>query len=116
MKSKFIHRKNNNKLILFFNGWGMDESVVSHIENDSFDVCVFFHYDNEFDLNIKEIDSYKEVYVVAWSMGVWGAAKALQNTNIKIHKSIAINGTLLPVNDENGIPVSIFKGTIYVNY
>lgn len=112
MKSEFINKENNTKLILFFNGWGMDESVVKHIDASGFDICVFSHYDNDFTIDIELIVSYSEVILIAWSMGVWAAAKTLFTTGVKINKSIAINGTLSPVDDNNGIPISIFKGTI----
>ena len=37
MKYKWLNKGvnkgvNNGKLILFFNGWGMDENVVKHLE------------------------------------------------------------------------------------
>ncbi len=111
MKSKFIN-KNNDKLILFFNGWGMDELVVSHLGSEDFDVCIFYHYDEDFGFDKDILKNYKEIYLIAWSMGVWSAAKSLQEINIHFNKSIAINGTLSPVNDSFGIPKDIFKGTI----
>ena len=112
MKSKFINKENNNKLILLFNGWGMDESIISHLNPEGFDVCVFYHYDNDFTFDESLTKGYKDIYLIAWSMGVWASAKTLQKVNLSVNKSIAINGTLKPVNDEFGIPVSIFKGTI----
>ena len=111
MKSKFIN-KENDKLILFFNGWGMDEFVVSHLATTGFDVCVFYHYDEHFDLDNTIFENYKEIYLVAWSMGVWAAGNIFQKTNFNFKKSIAINGTLSPVDDLFGIPEGIFKGTI----
>ena len=45
-------------------------------------------------------------------MGVWAAAQTFQTSSLDFKISIAINGTLSPVNDQFGIPESIFKGTI----
>jgi len=111
MKHKFLHKNNNTNLILFFNGWGMDESIVSHLNSEDFDVCIFQHYDSNFELDL-EFGLYENIYLIAFSMGVWAAANALQKKSQKFDAKIAINGTMLPINDENGIPVSIFKGTI----
>ena len=38
MKYKWINYKNNKKLIIFFNGWGMDENVVKHFSPEDYDV------------------------------------------------------------------------------
>ena len=112
MKNKFINKANNEKLILFFNGWGMDELVVGHLDSEGFDICVFYHYDKDFNIDRNILKDYKEIYLIAWSMGVWAASKSFQGLNINLKKSVAINGTLNPVNDLQGIPVDIFKGTI----
>lgn len=112
MKTKFIQKNNTDKVILFFNGWGMDEKVIEHIDSKGFDVCVFQHYDKDFSVDIAALSSYNEIYLVAWSMGVWAAGKSLLNRGLKIKKSIAINGTLNPVDDHFGIPVNVFQGTI----
>ena len=44
MKYKWLNRENNDKLIVFFNGWGMDECVVKHLYPDDYDVLMFFDY------------------------------------------------------------------------
>lgn len=111
MKSKFLHKNNKPNLILFFNGWGMDQSIVSHLDAGAYDVCVFQHYDSNFKINV-DIEAYDKVYLIAFSMGVWAATKALQTSDIKLDRKIAVSGTGLPIDDENGIPESIFKGTI----
>ena len=55
MKYKWLNKKNNEELILFFNGWGMDESVVSHINPENFDVIMIYDYNNlEFDWSVIE--------------------------------------------------------------
>ena len=44
MEYKWLNRKNNSKLIVFFNGWGMDENIVAHLEFDEYDVLMFYDY------------------------------------------------------------------------
>lgn len=111
MKSKFLHKNNSSNLILFFNGWGMDESIVSHLEAGAYDVCVFQHYDSDFEVNV-DFEAYDNIYLIAFSMGVWSASKALQALDVKLDHKIAISGTCKPIDDEHGIPKAIFKGTI----
>ena len=50
MEYKWLNNKNNNKIIIFFNGWGMDESVVSHLNPADFDILMFYDY-NSLDTN-----------------------------------------------------------------
>ena len=112
MKIEFLHKKNNPKLILFFNGWGMNKAIINHLECTEFDVLCFSDYTHDFNFDKKLLEPYQEVYLIAWSMGVWAASRTIENNNILIKKSIAINGTLKPIDDKFGIPVSIFEGTI----
>ena len=46
MKFKLLNKKNNDNLIVFFNGWGFDEKIVSNLKFDEFDVVTFFDYQN----------------------------------------------------------------------
>ena len=107
MKYKWLNKKNNEELILFFNGWGMDESVVSHLNPENFDVIMIYDYNNlEFDWSV--IEGYAKKYLVAWSMGVMVATLF----NQKYTSATAINGTLKPIDNEFGIPQRIYDLTI----
>jgi len=112
MQTEYLSKHNSSKLILFFNGWGMNNSVLEHLKNSEFDILCFSNYNDDFSFNKEILDSYKELYLVAWSMGVWASAKTFKKQNINFNKRISINGTLNPINDELGIPISIFEGTI----
>ncbi|MCT4639931.1 MAG: DUF452 family protein [Bacteroidales bacterium] len=110
MRIDWCNKKGNDKLILFFNGWGFDTKMFKEFNHQSYDVLMFYQY-NSSELNdMPDISSYKEVYVVAWSLGVFMAQYIIKNIEIK--KAIAINGTLNPIDDNRGIPESIFRGTI----
>ena len=109
MKYKWLNKKDNKEVILFFNGWGMDESVVNHLDPALYDVVMFYDYnslDTDFDFN--ELIDYQKRYLVAWSMGVMVATLFEQ----KYDSATAINGTLFPINDEYGIPKRIYDLTI----
>jgi len=108
MKYKWVKELGNKeKLIIFFNGWGMDESVISHLDTYGYDLLVFYDY-RFLDLDdevFAKVMSYNERFVVAWSMGV------LVSTlfDLMPKKMIAVNGTPYPISDEFGIPVNIYK-------
>ena len=75
MKHKWLNKKNNQKLILFFNGWGMDECVVKHLEPEDYDVLMFYNYNTlETDFDFESLNIYPEKNIIAWSMGVMVSA------------------------------------------
>jgi|SRR5690554_83284 len=110
MNKKWIRQNNQAKLILFFNGWGMDSGTINHLEMGDYDIVEFNDY-NVLDFDDSEYKSYSEIYVVGWSLGVFAALLVLANTTLSIKKSIAINGTANPVDGIDGIHPEIFKGT-----
>ncbi len=108
-----LHKESSPKLILFFNGWGMDSGVLSHFDHRGYDVVMVSCYHQE--ISQKEtvnIDDYDKVYLVAWSMGVYFALDFMHANANKIHYSVAINGTYSPIDDDKGILKAIFEGTI----
>lgn len=109
MKYKWLNKKNNQKLIIFFNGWGMDECVVNHLDSEDYDVLMFYDYNTlETDFDFKNIYPYPQKYLVAWSMGVMIATLF----DIEYVSKTAVNGTLKPIDDEFGIPKRIYDLTL----
>lgn len=109
MEKLWINKGNNPELLLFFNGWGMDGKPFSHLAiDDKLDILMVYDYTTLGD--IEEIDNYKTVHLAAWSLGVFAAAKVLSGKNFA--SAVAINGTLKPVDDGEGIAPAIFQGTI----
>ena len=107
MKYKWLNKINSDKLIIFFNGWGMDDFVVSELDCADFDVIVFYDY-NDLDCDT-DLNGYKEKYLVAWSMGVM-VATLFDFGGIK--SSVAIAGTPYSVHNEFGIPERIYNLTL----
>lgn len=110
MRIERLNQKGNDRVILFFNGWGMDARAVSHLEG-TFDILVFYDYHN---MNVPceiSLDCYRETNVIAWSMGVWAAANVIPEMNIRFSKLIALNGTECPIEDRLGIPVKVYQLT-----
>ncbi len=137
---------NSSKLIVFFAGWAMDAKPFSKLRHNNYDIAVIYDY-NTFTFNnytkyngnnyiqydstdrfTQLLNNYTDIYIVAWSMGVWVASYCFNNLfnkqsvkgeNIlddvytkKIRRSVAINGTLCPISNTWGIPGDIFQGTI----
>ena len=107
MKYKWLNKKNNKKVILFFNGWGMDDSVVKHLNPEDYDVIMYYDY-NSLDADFSPLENYFEKYLVAWSMGVMCASLF----DLDYISRTAVNGTLKPVDNKYGIPVKIYDLTL----
>lgn len=96
-------------LLLFFAGWSASPDSFARLAvPERTDYWVVYDYR---DLTLPEVTGYEHVDIVAWSLGVWVAAAVLP-AKIPYRRCIAIDGTLLPVNDSYGIPVPVFKGTL----
>ena len=107
MNYKWLNKTSSDKLIIFFNGWGMDEKIVEHLLPEDFNVIVFYDY-NTLDIEVN-LSKFTEKYIIAWSMGVM-TATLFKFENVK--SSTAICGTPFAVDDEYGIPTRIYNLTI----
>ena len=97
------------KLILFFNGWGMDEKIHPKIQDT-----------NEYELiSLKypyicpriDFEKYEDIYVIGWSFGVYYANLYLNSLeHLENITAIAINGTPELIG-ENGIKKNMIQYT-----
>lgn len=111
MKHYFIQKRNHPRLVLFFAGWGMDEHPFIDYRPEDSDLLLCYDYRSpDFDFSL--LKGYRHISLIGWSMGVWAAAEALQYAGLPIEESIAVNGTLTPVDNARGIPEVIFRGTL----
>ena len=118
MKYKWLNKEGNNKFILFFNGWGMNENVVKHLDCEDYDILMFYDYntiDTDFDWDLLSI--YPEKNLIAWSMGVMvgGIISTLirpLGTFSHQGRRVCINGTLKPIDAESGVHPKIYDLTI----
>lgn len=109
MEYKWLNRENNKELVVFFNGWGMDESVVSHLDCTNYDVIMFYDYNSlETSFDFSVLEEYNKKNLIAWSMGVMTATLF----DVKYDSSVAVNGTLKPIDNQFGIPERIYDLTI----
>ncbi|MCD8378174.1 MAG: DUF452 family protein [Candidatus Gastranaerophilales bacterium] len=107
MNYKWLKHTNSNSLIIFFNGWGMDDFIVSSLDCCGFDVIVFYDYNN-LDTDIS-FDEYSEKHIIAWSMGVM-ISQLFDFGDIK--SATAICGTPNVIDDKYGIPERIYNLTV----
>ena len=112
MKQHFIIKNNQKHLLLFFAGWGMDETPFLQIHPTDKDWMICYDYRSlEFDAII--LQEYSEITLIAWSMGVWAASQIMkQYPSLPLSQSIAINGTPYPIHETKGITPTIFEGTL----
>ena len=109
-----IHKQLNNnsdKLILFFSGWSTSPEIVGRLEvPENTDLWICYDYR---DLTFREdVSGYRDITLIAWSLGVWVASTLFDTSGIRFSRAIAINGTPYPVDDQLGIPETIFLGTM----
>lgn len=115
MKAEWIVREGSNKLLLLFNGWGMDRRVADHLlaawSAPGRDMVLLYDYrDLTLPLPLQEVmTAARSIDLMAWSLGVWAATKARIGP---IDRAVAINGTPFPVDAGRGIPPEIFRGTL----
>ena len=111
MKQVYLIQENNPKLLLFFAGWAADETPFKQYCPKGMDYMICYDYRTlDFDASI--LDRYRQVNVVAWSMGVWAAPIVLQHVPADKLFSIAFNGSMYPIHDAEGIPAPMFRDTL----
>ena len=98
-------------MTLFFAGWGMDECPFMDYCPENSDLLVCYDY-RSLDFDFTLLQGYQEIRLIAWSMGVWAASMVLQDMDLPICESVALNGTVTPVDDLKGISQQVFEGTL----
>jgi hypothetical protein len=110
MNQYFIKKGTSESLVLIFTGWASDERFFAELPETDTDICICSDY-RSLQWDEKLFLPYKDICVVAWSMGVFVAEKMLADTNLPLSQAVAFNGTPFPVDDERGIPEAIYDGT-----
>lgn len=108
MKTNWIVREGNKKLVILFAGWSSGPLLYEDIKPEGCDVLLCHSFDDyEFDFSLTA--GYDSIYLYAWSLGVHAAERALHSVNLAA--AFAINGTGCPCDDEFGIPRKVFSAT-----
>lgn len=103
------HTEGCKKLILIFTGWSTDAELYRDINIEGWDLAVVHDY-SEMHFDNALLKGYSTIWLFAWSLGI-NAASAVLSPEL-ITGAYAINGSLNPVDDEEGIPVAIYEGTL----
>lgn len=111
MKIDKLINTSQSKLLLFFAGWSASPGSFSHlVAAEDTDLWICYDYrDLTFD---EDLSAYREIHLVAWSLGVWVASVVFREKEWSFTDAIAINGTICPIHNRQGIPDAIFKGTL----
>ncbi|MBQ3640406.1 DUF452 family protein [bacterium] len=99
---KYLINKNSDKLLIFFTGWGCDETEFEHLEAES-DVLILYDY-NDLGLDFY-FSKYKEFNLIAFSAGVFVAS--ILDFDFKINKKIALSGNPYLFDDYLGLSKEI---------
>lgn len=116
MKADWLKKEGAEELVLFFDGWGMDGRIATFLIEEcsgnlpgDFMVCYDYRSLQPLQGFPALTQGYDTITVVAWSFGVWAAQQAGLS---RVRKAIAINGTINPVSDFEGIPPGVFHATL----
>lgn len=103
-----------DRLVLYFNGWALGPIAVEHLGlPEGHDLLVLWDYrsdDFEFDFS-----PYREIRLVAWSMGIWAADRffaAHEELRPRVISGTALGGTGYQVDEAVGIPEAFFRKTL----
>ena len=119
MKQSYIIHEHHPRLLLFFAGWGADETPFKMYRPAASDFMVCYDY-RTLDFDASGLEEYREINLIGWSMGVWAASQTMPQLSspgtsgegIHMANSIAINGTPYPIDQHMGIPPAIYHGTL----
>jgi pimeloyl-[acyl-carrier protein] methyl ester esterase len=112
MKTYIRRREKNNQLVVLYGGWGTDENVFTPLCNDEFDFILFYNYSADEALVLPEMKTYEKITLIGYSLGVWAAEYLSPKTGIIPDVTIAVNGTPIPADNQYGIPLNVFEGTL----
>ncbi len=107
---KFEHINNDKtKLLIFFCGFYTDKNCFIEFDNGKSDILFVYDYsDLDFsDLEYFDYTPYTEINLIAYSYGVF-AANIAYNYLPCLNYSVAISGTIYPIDEVYGIKPKIY--------
>ena len=113
MNHLWLHRRRTSLCLVFFAGWGMDAHPFAPLASGGVDVCLLSGYRDVVAPTLPELRDYDEVVVLAWSFGVWMAARVCGRPfQAACADMIALAGTLKPVDDRLGLAPERFDAIL----
>lgn len=114
MKTAWLHHRSQQQLVVFCCGWGMDERPFRSLAADDLDILLLYDFRKTGDSQevFQWVESYRQRILIGWSMGVWGGQLLFGRRPGLFSRTVAINGTLCPVDTRFGISPELFAGTM----
>lgn len=113
MKAAWLHRVGHPRVLVFFAGWGMDETPFRRLASRRWDVLVYYDFICLEDIpHLPELEAYPEMALAAWSLGCAVANRVALEQGWTLSRRVAINGTLVPEDDQVGIPARWIAATV----
>ncbi len=114
MRHAWMQRNGGDGLLVFFAGWGMDPRPFEYLSARELDVMLLFDYRETQlpDALLEALDRYAGCFLLAWSLGVAVANLCCGTLASRFAVRAAVNGTVRPVDAEEGISPEVFDGTI----
>lgn len=117
MRNTWLHGKTARRrrhLLVFCNGWGMDGRPFRLLGTRDYDVLHLYDF-RDFEGAKRVLDlaaGYDRRVLLGWSMGVWAGQRLFAHRPQSFTATIAVNGTLCPIDETRGIPRKLFAGTL----
>lgn len=115
MKQEFLKRNASDSLLLFFGGWGSAPVLFRDSVALSGRDCLFCYDYKDCSFDFTLANGYRDIVVLAWSMGVWTASRVLgcgAGLAERVTGAVAVGGTPWPIDDSRGIPQAVFDATL----
>jgi hypothetical protein len=114
MKHAWLKQGTSDCLFVFFAGWGMDSQPFEYLDARKMDVLMLYDYRDLScpDVLRQALDRYVDRSLLAWSLGVAVANLVCQDLAGRFELRTALNGTVCPVDPEEGIAPERFDATI----
>lgn len=107
MHKKFISKSGASRLILIYADWATDWHLFAGLEHEGYDIAVISNY-TDLSFKWKPFFEYDEIVLIGWGFGVFAASLTAHEIMPRVSLSIAVNGTLDPVNNTRGMHLSLF--------
>lgn len=90
----------------------MEPVIFQDMALEGHDVLFFYNYQDLELPDLAVLQNYKEIHLVAWSMGVWVAASCMAERANTFSTATAIGGTLQPIDAKQGIAPEFFYSMV----
>lgn len=100
-----------SELAIICLGWGGDPRVAAPLA-ERLDMEVLYLHDWRTMPALPDLSKYNNIYLIAWSFGVWAAEQIFAKTTTEFTRAIALNGTPLPCDERLGIGLKRLKITL----